>query len=920
MHLRWCVIGLFSCSEEATRQLVSEGAIESVVALTSRADSNDVVNAAASLLLSIASDAPSLRPYLGRAGAVEYFIHRSEELVTSDGSSLHKYRVVDALCQCCRDANNRIKVREQGGLSVLTELLSNHKLTNIHDRIISALVCFLYDDASVAVLLQSPLVPTLVSHLYRVAGIIKKPDFIGQDSFDVCESLRTDLTEIAGADQELADDAYVCCNDLKSASDQPVSFSLDTEAKLNTDAVEFGIGEHSSDSAMCEPSAVGTTVLKTDQVNADNSCGSLEFELPPAVDESVVSEPDAVDLCARTPRYSINSPTYKAVSAWRMELAADGDEDSSHDRHSPRNIWEGVRLYADTFSALPPSCPVSVSPARSPGSCSDGLCSVRSWSSSLCDSSPRKSPAVSPAWSLDSSGSGMYSPFSNSSYVCLDGACSPSSLSDVDEAHQVSLTRYECSDIRLDSATGSRKFDNQPFQACDISVTEAHSKSMEISEFVGSVSDIGKQNDNASSSGNFSLSVDIDDDEIEDNVSVVQINSKSAVEEESGQQCSDDEFDAEAFQRRRQDERRFSRLLDIAKSMYASVETKPGLQAQQTKKRRRSSCCSSNTRHKFQCHDFSPKTCITEALGTNDPLDLPAKDLPNSSTTEDASCFTEAPQCLQTADDTNSGEISSDTESRASDDTSSCSLRHQNISQITERNIVTLLSRISHSPETVAHVMNAGTICGLLDYALLASHPLLAAGRTLLRLSHSHHGFQRALLCLFPLHAVWRMEPDALSDVPLSVSDNSCTDHHGRDLCILCVHQADSCVDHITPIAKTQSFKQEVTSSSEVTAVISEKENSSLSMQTHCSSIRSTEAERAQECVVSELCDNIIANLSSIAISRYGQGVVSHLLLRGSHCQRERCIISLCFLCRFVFFTFLLTSINRWHSLLSVHC
>lgn len=899
MHLCWCVTGLFSCSEEATRQLVSEGAIESVVALTSHTDSIDIVGAAASLLLSIASDAPRLRPYLGRAGAVEYFIHRSDELITSDGSSLHKYRVIDALCQCCRDANNRIKVREQGGLSVLTELLSNHKLTNIHDRIISALVCFLYDDASIAVLLQTPLVPTLVLHLYRVAGITKKPNFIGQDSFDVCESLRTDATETADADQEHADDAYVCCNDVKSASDEPTSFSLDNEAKQNSDAVEFGIEEHSSDSFMCEPSAVGTSVLKTDQVNADNCQGSLEFELPPAVDEPDVSEPGAVDLCARTPRYSINSPTYKAVSAWRMELAADGDEDSSHDRHSPRNIWEGARLYADTFSALPPSCPVSVSPPRSPGSCSDGLCSVQSWSSSLCDSSPQKSPAVSPAWSLDLSGSGMYSPFSNSSYVCLDGACSPLSLSDVDDAHQVSLTRYECSDIRLDSAADSRKFDSQPFRTHDISVTEEHSKSMEISEFVGSMSDIGQQSDNAGS-----LSVVIDGDDNGDSVSVVQISSNSAAEEESKEQCSDDEFDAKAFQRRRQDERRFSRLLDIAKSMYASVETKPVLQAQQTKKRRRSSSSSSSNtspsvtvRHKFQCHDMSPRTCITETPGTNDPLDLAAKDLPNSSTTVDALSLTEAPQCLQTADDAN--EISSDTESRASDDTSSSSLCHQNISQITERNILTLLSRISHSPETVAHVMNAGTICGLLDYALLVSHPLPAAGRTLLRLSHSHHGFQRALLCLFPLHAVWRTEPDSLSDVSLPLSDNSCSDRHGKYLCISC--DADSCVDDVAPIPETQSFKQEVNSSSEVTDVIGEKGNPSLGTQTHCSSFRSTKEERVQEWFVSELCDNIIANLSSIAISGYGQGVVSHLLLRGSHCQRERCIISLCFLCRFVF-------------------
>jgi len=425
------------------------------------------------------------------------------------------------------------------------------------------------------------------------------------------------------------------------------------------------------------------------------------------------------------------------------------------------------------------------------------------------------------------------------------------------------------------------------------------------------VSDIGQQNDNAGSSGNFSLSVD--DNEYDDDVSVVPSKSNSAVEEFK-EQCSDDEFDAESFQRRRQDERRFSRLLDIAKSMYASVETKPVPQAPQTKKRLRSSSSgnaspSVTARQKFQCRDASVETCVAETPRSSDPVDLPAKDLRNVTTAKDDCSFTEASQCLQTADDTNAGETGSDTESVASDNTSSCSAHHRNISRVTERNILTLLSRISHSPETVAHVMNAGTICGLLDYAMLASDPLPAAGKTLLRLSRSHHGFQRALLCLFPLHAVWRNEPDCISSVPPPLSDKDSTGHHGSDLCTSCFPQADSCVgldsvDYIASSREAQSGEPAINSSTELTESISEREKKcswSLNMQTNCTTVRSAKAERVQQCVASKLCDEIIANLSTIAISGYGQGVVSHLLLRGSRCQRERCVISLCFLCRFVF-------------------
>ena len=900
--------------------MVSAGALESIVALTSHTDSSDIVSAAVSLLLSISSNAPGLRQYLGRAGAVEYFIHCLEELVTLDETLSHKYRIIDGLCQCCRDANNRIKIREQGGLSVLTDLLSNSELPNIHDRIISAFVCFIYDDASIAVLLQSSLVSTLVSHLYHVSGITKKPDFIGLDSFDICESLRTDLTETTDADPEYLDSTFD--DDLKLAVDELTSFSSNTQAIQNNDlsscafSVDFGTEKHIPDTAVFEPlSTAGMSVLKTDQSNVDNRQDMLEFELMPAVDETSVPDPNAADVCDKIPRYSINSPTYQAVSAWRMELAGDEDEDSTHDRHSPRNIWEGARLYAETISALSQSHPESSSPARSLGSGSDGLSSVRSWSSSLCDYSPQKSPGVSPAWSLDSSGSGVYSPFSNSSYVYPGGSCSPSSFSDVDEAQPASLSTCDYSDDQLATATESNVFDNQTFQTHCLSVREAHCKStvnahLTENAVVTDVSDIGQQSDNVGSSNEDIIAGDDDDS----NVPVTQSKLKGASEEEFKEWHLDDEFDAESFHRKKQDERRFSRLLDIAESMYASVERKPDLQSRQMMKRRHSS--SSNTslsvskRHKLQCSDISSKmeniSCVTETPGTSDSVALPTEDLQNSSTSNDSDSM--APKNLQIADDTNSGEVSSDTESNASDDTSACSVHHRNTRRLTERNILTLLSRISYSPETIAHVMNAGTICGLLDYALFASSPLPAAGRTLLRLSRSHHGFQRAVLCLFPLQAVWRMEPDLLVS---EVSDDSCRQHDNDSgclcQCISRVHRTDlrvdvDCVDHRASSLDAQSCMQEINTCSEMTEIIYKSKKGN-----HCSCSLGTQVDSsnikpcAQECVASKLCNGIIANLSTIAVSGYGQGVISHLLLRGNHHRRQRCIISLCFLCRFVF-------------------
>lgn len=942
MHIHYCAIILFSCSEEATRQLVSEAALESLVALTSHADSDDVVSAATFMLLSVASDAPSFRPYLGRAGAVKYFVRCLEELVTSEVTPSHKFRMVNALCQCCRDANNRIRIREQGGLSVLTDLLSNSQLRNIHHRIISALVCFIYDDASITVLLQSRLVPTLISHLYHVAGIENKSDFLGLDSsFDVCESLKMDLTDITDNDLEHFDSDGVCGSDLKSADGQLTCFPVDTELKRNdslndaVSSVDFILGTDSPYGAAKEPlSTVDTALLESDKLDVVNSEDTLESESFSASDELAVSEATAGKVGIKTTRYSINSPTYKAVSAWRMELAMDEDGDSAQDRHSPRNIWEGARLYAENMSAHSPSVSRSgsVSPVRS-SSCSEGLCSVRSWSSSLCDSSPRKSPSVSPAWSLDSSGSGIYSPFSNSSYVYPDGECSPSSFSAADYSQPLFSSRCDYSNDQLQAAAEIHVPDDQHTECSshrqvhilserESAIGEAHCKSsMNVGLDLEKIAvdscvtdspavatgllDNEQQKDIVDSSSEFSSSVDENDD----GKKRLAKSKLEAVDEEAfKEQCSDEEFDVESFQRKRQDERKFSRLLDIAKSMYASIETEPVIHPQQTKKRRRNSSGntspSASTRQKIQCPAMSSKTeNLTDTTGPNN-LEV-AFLANNSSSKNDCDSCAEAAQCPNVAKDMNSGDVNSDTESKASSDgISDCGIYDRNVSRVTERNILTLLSRVSHFPETVAYVMNAGTIRGLLDYALLVSNPLPAAGKTLLRLSRSHHGFQRAVLCLFPVQAARRLELDWLASdaASLPLSDNSCK-HHSID-CQSCI-SSDS-MDRVPSSENARFCKQERNGSSEDAEVISKKMKSNccsfeLNAEVKICTVVSSKAERIQECATSKLCNEILANLSTIVVSGYGQGVMSHLLLRGSQHQRERCVVSLFFLCRFVF-------------------
>ena len=111
-------------------------------------------------------------------------------------------------------------------------------------------------------------------------------------------------------------------------------------------------------------------------------------------------------------------------------------------------------------------------------------------------------------------------------------------------------------------------------------------------------------------------------------------------------------------------------------------------------------------------------------------------------------------------------------------------------------------------------------------------------------------------------------------------------------------------VDCMVSGEDAQSCKHERSDSSESKEVIFKNKMSSgtaLNAKDKSCIVESPEAERMQECATSKLCDEILANLSTIAVSGYGQGVLYHLLLQGSQRQRDRCIISLFFLCRFVF-------------------
>ena len=114
------------------------------------------------LILLDLSEQHNFRPSFGNAGGITLF---KTLLENSDFSG--KEKVISALCLCCKEAVNRVKLREEGILKYFIEILTDDVYMALHLRIVSALVCFLYDETSFDVLLENGLVPVLVMHLRK---------------------------------------------------------------------------------------------------------------------------------------------------------------------------------------------------------------------------------------------------------------------------------------------------------------------------------------------------------------------------------------------------------------------------------------------------------------------------------------------------------------------------------------------------------------------------------------------------------------------------------------------------------------------------------------------------------------------------------------------------------------------------------
>lgn len=105
------------------------------------------------------------RPILGTAGAIERLVM----LIKCDVVARLSWEVLASLCLFCREAVNRAKIRDSTGLEAMLRILKSPDMDKYHPLLLHALSQFIYDDASIGVMVKNGLLDVLVRKLSRMA-------------------------------------------------------------------------------------------------------------------------------------------------------------------------------------------------------------------------------------------------------------------------------------------------------------------------------------------------------------------------------------------------------------------------------------------------------------------------------------------------------------------------------------------------------------------------------------------------------------------------------------------------------------------------------------------------------------------------------------------------------------------------------
>ncbi|BFZ18350.1 hypothetical protein BsWGS_21389 [Bradybaena similaris] len=324
------------CCPSFTGQILAANILEELVNL---ADDEDNTSASYSLSIILRlCEQEIMRPALGSAGIISLLV----KLVRIEKNSANKVLALNALCLCTKEAVNRTKIQEAGGLELFISALningpgvfSEGQFSVLYDRIISSLVNFLYNDECLGKLLELGLVRILLEHLKRACAFTS-----------VADDLRKEIDSFAASFE-----AYSSGRDrhLDKSSKTNTVGTIDSDALDNS--CPSSLAEFPSTSVQHEqmrddperdcleyPSNTSILQDKADTIrqgvpdghlnNDDEKRGCVvennSDEMIEDGDE-LLNSPENLEMPSQHSSearhtFSINSPTYQMETDWRLE-------------------------------------------------------------------------------------------------------------------------------------------------------------------------------------------------------------------------------------------------------------------------------------------------------------------------------------------------------------------------------------------------------------------------------------------------------------------------------------------------------------------------------------------------------------------------------------------------------------------------
>ncbi|XP_077995385.1 armadillo repeat-containing protein 5-like [Glandiceps talaboti] len=150
------------CSLNCAQQVTDADGFQSLVDLMGHAKT--VIREHAVLSLFNLMVHGIVRPSVGSAGGVKAFISDIKKSTSTATLS------VQLLCLSCREAVNRVKVRELGGLKLMIDMLKQDEYSTHHETIIASFLCFVYDEPSLKIMVANDIVSIFLSHLHKATG------------------------------------------------------------------------------------------------------------------------------------------------------------------------------------------------------------------------------------------------------------------------------------------------------------------------------------------------------------------------------------------------------------------------------------------------------------------------------------------------------------------------------------------------------------------------------------------------------------------------------------------------------------------------------------------------------------------------------------------------------------------------------